>query len=117
MKLSSFTRNGTHGYGVVNANGIIDLTTAIDGVSDLKGLLESDRLAQAADSAVGRSADFALEDIEFLPLIPNASKVICVAVNYLAHAREAGRTIGDYPVLFHRHAQTQIGHQQPLLVP
>ena len=65
MKLSSFTRNGTHGYGVVNANGIIDLTTAIDGVSDLKGLLESNRLAQAADSAAGRSADFALEGIEF----------------------------------------------------
>ena len=106
MKLTSFTRNGTHGYGVVVADGIIDLTTTIDGVSDLKDLLESDRLAQAADSTAGRSADFPLEDVEFLPLVPNASKVICVAVNYLAHAREAGRTIGDYPVLFHRHAQT-----------
>ena len=117
MKLTSFTRNGTSGYGVVVDDGIIDLTTAIDDVSDLKGLLESNRLAQAASSAAERSTDFSLEDIEFLPLIPNASKVICVAVNYLAHAREAGRTIGDYPVLFHRHAQTQVGHQQPLLVP
>ena len=76
MKLTSFTRNGTHGYGVVVAGGIIDLTTAIDGVSDLKDLLESDRLAQAADSVAGRSADFALEDIEFRPLIPNASNCL-----------------------------------------
>ena len=44
MKLTSFARNGTHGYGVVVPDGIIDLTTAIDGVSDLKDLLESDRL-------------------------------------------------------------------------
>ena len=117
MKLTSFTRNGTSGYGVVVDDGIIDLTTAIDDVSDLKGLLESNRLAQAASSAAERSTDFPLEAIEFLPLVPNASKVICVAVNYLAHAREAGRTIGDYPVIFHRHAQTQVGYQQPLLVP
>ena len=81
MKLTSFTRNGTSGYGVVVDDGIIDLTTAIDDVSDLKGLLESNRLAQAADSAAERSTDFPLEDIEFLPLIPNASKVICEAVN------------------------------------
>ena len=74
-------------------------------------------MARAADYSSGRSADFPVDEITFLPLIPNATKVICVAVNYLAHAREAGRTIGDYPVLFHRHAQTQVGHQQPLRVP
>jgi 2-keto-4-pentenoate hydratase/2-oxohepta-3-ene-1,7-dioic acid hydratase in catechol pathway len=74
-------------------------------------------LAKAADYALGRSADYALEEIEFLPLIPNAPKVICVAVNYQAHAREAGRTIAEYPVLFHRHAQTQVGHRASLLVP
>ena len=66
MKLTSFTRNGTHGYGVVVAGGIIDLTTAIDGVSDLKDLLESDRLAQAADSAAGRPADFPLTTSNFV---------------------------------------------------
>ena len=48
MKLTSFTRNGNSGYGVVVDDGIIDLTTTIDDVSDLKGLLESNRLAQAA---------------------------------------------------------------------
>ncbi len=117
MKLTSFTRNNASGYGAVTDDGIVDLSSSIEGVSDLKTLLETGRLAEAADYAGSRSADFPLDQVTFLPLIPNASKVICVAVNYLAHAREAGRTIGDYPVLFHRHAQTQVGHQQPLLVP
>ncbi len=117
MKLTSFTRNNTSGYGAVTDDGIVDLSSSIESVSDLKTLLEAGSLAEAADYADSRSADFPFDDVTFLPLIPNASKVICVAVNYLAHAREAGRTIGDYPVLFHRHAQTQVGHQQPLLVP
>jgi 2-keto-4-pentenoate hydratase/2-oxohepta-3-ene-1,7-dioic acid hydratase in catechol pathway len=117
MKLTSFTRNNASGYGAVTDDGIVDLSSSIEGVSDLKTLLETDSLAEAADYAGSRSADFPFDEVTFLPLIPNASKVICVAVNYLAHAREAGRTIGDYPVLFHRHAQTQVGHQQPLLVP
>ena len=117
MKLTSFIRNGTRGYGAVTDDGICDLTSAINGISDLKGLLETGGLSRAADVANGRPADFPIEEIEFLPLIPNAQKIICVAVNYLAHAREAGRTIGEHPVLFHRHTQTQVGHQQPLLVP
>ena len=117
MKLTSFSRNNVAGYGAVADGGIIDLTLAIEGAPDLKSLLEADGLAKAADYALGRSADYALEEIEFLPLIPNAPKVICVAVNYLAHAREAGRTIAEYPVLFHRHAQTQVGHRASLLVP
>ncbi len=117
MKLTSFIRNGIRGYGAVTDDGICDLTSAINGISDLKGLLETEGLSRAADAANGRPADFSIEEIEFLPLIPNARKIICVAVNYLAHAREAGRTIGEYPVLFHRHTQTQVGHQQPLLVP
>ncbi|MDP6393211.1 MAG: fumarylacetoacetate hydrolase family protein [Arenicellales bacterium] len=117
MKLASFSRNNVSGYGAVTNDGMVDLTSAIDGAPDLRSLLEADGLAKAADYVHGRPADFTLEDIEFLPLIPNARKVICVAVNYLAHAREAGRTIAEYPVLFHRHAQTQVGHQRPLLVP
>ncbi|MEC8870193.1 MAG: fumarylacetoacetate hydrolase family protein, partial [Pseudomonadota bacterium] len=117
MKLTSFIRNGTRGYGAVTDDGICDLTSAINGISDLKGLLAIGGLSRAADAADGRPADFPIEEIEFLPLIPNARKIICVAVNYLAHAREAGRTIGEHPVLFHRHTQTQVGHQQPLLVP
>ncbi len=117
MKLTSFIRDKTSGYGVVTEEGIIDLSSSIEGASDIKSLLETNSMARAADYASGRSADFPVDEITFLPLIPNATKVICVAVNYLAHAREAGRTIGDCPVLFHRHAQTQVGHQQPLRVP
>ena len=75
MKLTSFIRNGTRGYGAVTDDGICDLTSAINGISDLKGLLETGGLSRAADAADSRSADFTIEEIEFLPLIPNAQKI------------------------------------------
>ena len=51
MKLTSFTRNNTSGYGAVTDDGIVDLSSSIEGVSDLKTLLEAGNLAEAADYA------------------------------------------------------------------
>ncbi|MFI5541834.1 fumarylacetoacetate hydrolase family protein [Nocardia sp. NPDC051900] len=50
--------------------------------------------------------------IEFLPLIPDPGKILCVGLNYRAHAEEAGRNSGAYPTIFTRFADTQIGHGQ-----
>ena len=77
MKLTSFIRDKTSGYGVVTEDGIIDLSSSIEGASDIKSLLETNSMARAADYASGRSADFPVDEITFLPLVPNAPKVIC----------------------------------------
>ncbi len=39
MKLTSFSRNNVSGYGAVTNDGIVDLTSAIDGAPDLRSLL------------------------------------------------------------------------------
>jgi 2-keto-4-pentenoate hydratase/2-oxohepta-3-ene-1,7-dioic acid hydratase in catechol pathway len=71
----------------------------------------------AARTAEGGSADHGLDEIEFLPTIPNPDKVICVGLNYATHIKETGREDSDYPALFPRYANTQVGHLQPLIRP
>src|SRR5262245_28675468 len=39
-------------------------------------------------------------DVELLVPIPNPPKIICLAFNYFDHARDAGLTPSDEPVIF-----------------
>jgi 2-keto-4-pentenoate hydratase/2-oxohepta-3-ene-1,7-dioic acid hydratase in catechol pathway len=41
-----------------------------------------------------------IEDIELLAPLPNPPKIICLAFNYYDHARDAGLTPSDEPVIF-----------------
>ncbi|WP_060716696.1 fumarylacetoacetate hydrolase family protein [Agrobacterium vitis] len=63
----------------------------------------------------GRSVDLA--EIEFLPPVSNASKVICVGLNYADHAAEGGSKVPDYPTVFARFNSSLIGHGAPLVCP
>ena len=72
MKLVSFSRNGQPGYGAVTAQGVVDLGAILGArYADLKALLAADAVAEAAAAVQGRAADFALADVELLPVIPN----------------------------------------------
>src|SRR5919109_2080334 len=41
-----------------------------------------------------------IEEVELLSPLPNPSKIICLAFNYYDHAKEAGLTPSDEPVIF-----------------
>src|SRR6266487_300674 len=41
-----------------------------------------------------------IEDFDLLPPIPNPPKIICLAFNYYDHAKDAGLTPSDEPVIF-----------------
>ncbi|WP_342196595.1 fumarylacetoacetate hydrolase family protein [Rhizobium hainanense] len=60
------------------------------------------------------TADYALADIRYLPVIPNPSKVLCVATNYWEAGNEGGER-PDYPLTFSRFAASQTGHGEALL--
>ncbi len=118
MKLLSYVHRGVAGYGALKSPGqLVDLTGRIDGVADLRSLLEQDRLAEAASIVASADADLPYESVKLLPVIPNPAKIICVGINYVAHAQEAGRKVGEYPVVFHRFAESLAAHDEPLLHP
>ncbi|MFN4282020.1 MAG: fumarylacetoacetate hydrolase family protein [Alphaproteobacteria bacterium] len=115
MKLVSFRLNNKDSYGVVNGDGIVDLGKRLP-YADLRALLEADGLSKAADAAKD-APDVKLADIEYLPLIPNPGKIICVGLNYKAHREETGRKPTDNPALFVRFPDSQTAHKQPLVKP
>ncbi|MDH3240729.1 MAG: fumarylacetoacetate hydrolase family protein [Alphaproteobacteria bacterium] len=118
MKLVSYTANGKDAYGVVAGDGIVDLSARIgERYPDIKALLAGDALAAAAAAADGQSADEALDAVTYRPVIVNPDKVICVGLNYKAHREETGRAPTDNPALFIRFADTQCGHNQPMIKP
>ena len=118
MKLISYRRAGKQHFGAVAGDGVIELTDRVAGASDLASLLADAQLtAQAREIAAGGKADYALASVALEPVIPRPGKVICVGINYVAHAAEAGRKLGEYPVIFQRYTETLIAHGAPLLRP
>jgi 2-keto-4-pentenoate hydratase/2-oxohepta-3-ene-1,7-dioic acid hydratase in catechol pathway len=118
MKLVTYRFDGRPGFGAVKEQGVVDLGKCLPTVADLAALI-SDKAAleEATRIAATAPADFDLARLQLEPVIPRPNKVICVGINYVAHAAEAGRTVGKYPVIFHRYAETLIAHGAPLLRP
>jgi 2-keto-4-pentenoate hydratase/2-oxohepta-3-ene-1,7-dioic acid hydratase in catechol pathway len=117
MKLVSFEREGVARFGKLTADQhVLDLTERLSGVNSVQAVLENGRLADLA--AIGdEGQQYHFEELSFLPVVQNPSKIICVGINYVAHAEEAGRKVGEHPVIFQRYADTLIGHGEPLLRP
>lgn len=115
MKLCSFIKDGRASYGLVTNTGIVDLGRRLQATT-LREFLGLGDLSRAVALA-GEPADYAVDAVEFAPVIPNPDKIICVGLNYHAHVQETGREETVNPVLFARYAGSQIGHGQALVKP
>ena len=58
-----------------------------------------------------------LEDVRLLPVVPRPGKIVCVGVNYRAHADEGGYDLPDYPALFSKFTETLVAAGEPILLP
>ena len=118
MRLMSFTIDGRASFGLAAGNGVIDAGKRLDG--EFRGL--RDALLAGALPALRRleqtKPDYALADVEFLPVIPDAAaKLLCIGINYLPHIKEMGRERPDYPVVFVRFQDSIVGHGEALQRP
>ena len=118
MRLASYRTSKGAGYGVVTGDGIVDLTRRIGKkYPDLRALLAGGALARAKQIAKSAKPDLKLSKIVFLPVIPNPGKIICVGLNYEEHRVETGRDKTENPALFIRVAESQVGHNRPIVMP
>ncbi len=116
MKLASFVHQGIRSYGIVKADGVVDLGRRLgDRYSDLKSLLAADALNEAQQFA-GEQPDLRFDALEFLPVIDNPGKILCVGMNYAEKRKEFDQH-NPAPTLFIRFADSQTGHQTPVLKP
>ncbi len=117
MKLISYRRAGRAHFGAVNDGGVVELTDKVAGAADLATLLADPHLLARARQLATGTADYPFDSVTLEPVIPKPGKVVCVGINYVEHAHEAGRKIGQYPVIFQRYSETLIAHGAPLLRP
>jgi 2-keto-4-pentenoate hydratase/2-oxohepta-3-ene-1,7-dioic acid hydratase in catechol pathway len=117
MKLASFRHAGTASWGVVGDGVIHDVGATLRArLPDLKSAIAAGALDAARDAAAA-APRIALADIEWLPVIPNPDKVICIGLNYEMHRQETGRAEVGNPTIFTRFPNSQIGHLAPLVRP
>jgi 2-keto-4-pentenoate hydratase/2-oxohepta-3-ene-1,7-dioic acid hydratase in catechol pathway len=100
MKLASFAVNGRASFGLIESDAIIDLGASM-GIATLRNAIASGKLGAAAHAARGRRPDFGLGEVTLLPPIPDPDKVICIGLNYRAHAAEAGLKLPEHPSVFY----------------
>jgi acylpyruvate hydrolase len=58
-----------------------------------------------------------LADVRLLPVVPRPGKIVCVGVNYRAHANEGGYDLPEYPALFSKFTETLVAAGEPILLP
>jgi 2-keto-4-pentenoate hydratase/2-oxohepta-3-ene-1,7-dioic acid hydratase in catechol pathway len=116
MKLASILAGGEAVYGRVNGDAIeVPADEFRARFPDLKSVLVGDALAELAQTDAAQRVS--INDAEFLPLIPNSGRILCVGINFRAHMKEMGHEPSDTPVLFVRFNDSNVGHGQPLLHP
>lgn len=117
MKFLSFATAHRSSYGYLADDGIVDLGRRLAGrADDLRTLLaQPDPLALAREA--GGTADYRLDEVTLLPVIPNPEQIFCVGLNYADHVAETHRQSTEQPMIFLRVPASQVGHGQPLLRP
>ena len=95
MKLITYRQNGAEHVGALTEDGTGVLPLP---VPDMNTLIETMTLTdlRSAVAAAERGAALALSDVELLAPIPRPRQdVLCLGMNYLAHAEEAARYSAD----------------------
>ncbi|WFU05131.1 fumarylacetoacetate hydrolase family protein (plasmid) [Rhizobium sp. CB3171] len=116
MRLSTVKIAGRTTWGVVEGDRFLDTGVALASrYADLKSAVAAG-LAGVAEAAASAPAT-PLSQIEWLPVIPNPDKILCVGLNYEMHRQETGRAEVENPTIFARYANSQIGHLAPIVRP
>ncbi len=87
------------------------------GTATWRAVIAAGALNELRDAAEGSAPALRLADVTLLPVVENPTKIICVGLNYVSHRTETKRPDTEYPSLFTRFTDTQVGHGSLLLKP
>ncbi|MGI9019461.1 MAG: fumarylacetoacetate hydrolase family protein [Solirubrobacterales bacterium] len=114
MRLVTYRSERGDRAGVLREEGIVDAWDALAGEGrSVRDVLAGDRVDELA-AAVGDAA--AIGSAELLAPVPDPEKIVCIGLNYGAHAAEAGMEPPESPTIFgkYRNALTGPGATVPL---
>jgi 2-keto-4-pentenoate hydratase/2-oxohepta-3-ene-1,7-dioic acid hydratase in catechol pathway len=118
MRLLSFRTAAGASYGAALEDGVVDLGRRLGArFATLRALLAAAPAGLDAARAE-KGVDHALDAISFLPVVPDARKIIGIGLNYRSHVAEsAGREPPPFPRVFSRWNDSVVGHGEALLRP
>lgn len=118
MKLLRFGEVGKERPGVESTDGKW-LDCSAFGSDWSEEFLEADGISKLA-SWLGENASSCPEvskDVRIGPPIKRPSKLICVGLNYLLHAKESGMEVPTQPILFMKATSSISGPFDPIIIP
>jgi 2-keto-4-pentenoate hydratase/2-oxohepta-3-ene-1,7-dioic acid hydratase in catechol pathway len=118
-RLASFSYNDQPGFGIVEGNFAFDISDHLSNTA-LRGLAHAlTRYSIGEIISLARSSGrrLPLDALQFRPPIVDGEKILCVGLNFKAHAEEAGLPIPSRPALFVRFQSSLVGHGQPVMAP
>lgn len=116
MKLSTVALEGRTTWGIVEGETFFDVGAVLaDTYVDLKSAVRAGLAGVGQAKASAKSCG--ISQLQWLPVIPNPDKILCVGLNYEMHRQETGRSIVENPTIFARFANSQTGHLAPIIRP
>lgn len=117
MKLASFAAGPVESWGVVVDGGIVDIGARAPGWPTLRAAIAADALGQVAELAAQHRADHPLDRVRWLPILPDADKVMCIGRNYRDHVEEVEAELPENPRVFLKHRSAIVAHEEPIVRP
>jgi 2-keto-4-pentenoate hydratase/2-oxohepta-3-ene-1,7-dioic acid hydratase in catechol pathway len=93
-----------------------DLTAIVDDIDPTFFASDGPRRV-LAEHAAGRLTELGLGDARVGAPIARAASIICVGMNYAAHAAESGSAPPEHLVVFFKKPNTAVGPEDPIIVP
>jgi 2-keto-4-pentenoate hydratase/2-oxohepta-3-ene-1,7-dioic acid hydratase in catechol pathway len=119
-RLATYSVSGLQKYGAVVGDGIVDLSGRFgQQYPTLREVIAAGALTRLAEEGARYQPHHALDQITWLPPIPQPEKIICIGVNYPNRNAEYkdGSDAPKYPSMFMRTARSFVGHNTPLVRP
>jgi len=105
--------------GVAKGDGIVDITSRSPDLRSLRQVLREDALPRLAELSAGASADHGIDEVRYLPPVPDPEKIICIGVNYVTRNAEYRDDSGlpKFPSVFLRTRESLVGHGRNIVRP
>jgi len=117
MRVVTFRHAGKVRVGVADETHIVDLSARGLPYASVRAAIAAGHLVTLERHARGVTPDFRLDEVEFLPPVPDPEKILCVGLNYATHVGEMDRALPREPSLFSRLHNTLLGHGAALIRP
>jgi len=115
MKLASFRAGDRASYGVVAGGAIVDLGAKFG--AQYPTLRTAIAAGLIRGEFAARAPDLRLAEVTLLPPITDPGKIVCIGLNYHAHAAEGGFKVPEFPSVFGRFTNTLVASGEALVRP